>query len=367
MEETTDKALFQDVDTWISKRPLIIAGPCSAESEEQLLTTARELAGSGRVDVFRAGVWKPRTRPNAFEGVGEQGLQWLRRVKQETGLPVATEIANPAHAEMALKYDIDILWVGARTVVNPFSVQELAEALRGTDKPVLIKNPVTPDINLWIGALERMYRSNITKIAAIHRGFYLFERSPYRNAPMWEIPIELKRKHPQMPVICDPSHISGTTGYLEEISQKALDLAMDGLMIESHCHPERALTDMQQQITPHFLDALLTNLIIRKKHGDADFENQLHRLRSEIDKLDAEFIQVLARRMQIIEEIGTYKKENDITVFQLKRWTEMLHQRLRAGKEQGMEQTFLSELLKIIHKESLRIQTDIMEQGQDKK
>lgn len=366
MKEENNQTPFQGLADWFTRRPLIIAGPCSAETEEQLLNTARSLARNGRVDVFRAGVWKPRTRPNIFEGVGEKGLRWLQRVKQETGMQVATEIANPAHAELALKYDIDMLWIGARTVVNPFSVQELSEALRGTDKPILIKNPITPDINLWIGALERMYRSNITKLAAIHRGFYLFERSPYRNAPMWEIPIELKRTHPEIPVICDPSHISGTTEYLEEISQKALDLAMDGLMIESHCNPQEALTDVQQQITPDFLENMLSNLIIRKKHGDVDFENQLQRLRTEIDKLDAEFIQVLARRMQLIHEIGIYKKDHDITVFQLKRWTEILQQRLRAGTEQGMEKTFLSELLKLIHKESLRIQTDIMDQEKKK-
>lgn len=358
--ETTAQQVFEGVVDWLPKRPVTIAGPCSAESESQMLTTARELAATGKVDVFRAGIWKPRTRPSHFEGVGEQGLKWLKRVKEETGMMVTTEIANPVHAELALKYDIDMLWVGARTVVNPFSVQEIADALRGVDIPVMIKNPVTPDINLWIGALERMYRNGVNKLAAIHRGFYFFERSPYRNAPMWEIPIELKRTHPEIPVICDPSHISGTREYLAEISQKAMDLAMDGLMIESHCNPEKALTDMKQQISPEFLKNMLDKLVIRKEYGSSLFEDQLQHLRLEIDKLDAEFIQILSRRMDLIGEIGNYKKQNDITVFQLKRWTEMLQQRLRAGLDQGIDEEFLSQLLKLIHKESLRIQTEIM-------
>ena len=357
-----DNKAFRDLNNWFTRRPVFISGPCSAETEEQVMQTAYMLSQAGRVDIFRAGVWKPRTRPGDFEGVGAEGLKWLNRVKQETGMKTATEVANPEHVEQALKYEIDVLWLGARTVVNPFSVQELAEALRGTDKAVLIKNPVTPDLNLWIGALERMYKSNISKLGAVHRGFYLFEKSPYRNAPMWEIPIELKRRHPEMPVICDPSHISGTPDYLAEVSQKAMDLAMDGLMIESHCQPKEALTDKNQQITPDFLQNLMENLVIRKKHGDATFENQLQLLRSEIDKLDAEFIQVLAHRMRLTHEIGLYKKENNITVFQLKRWTEILHQRLRAGTDQGMDKEFLSQLLKLIHKESIRIQTDIMEQ-----
>lgn len=363
MKEQAQHA-FDGLSEWIPARPLLIAGPCSAESESQVMCTARELASGGQVDYFRAGIWKPRTRPGDFEGAGEEGLKWLKEMRKETGLKIATEIANPEHAELALKYDVDMLWVGARTVVNPFSVQELSEALRNIEVPVLLKNPITPDINLWIGALERMYRSGVKQLAAIHRGFYLFERSPYRNAPMWEIPIELKRTHPEIPIICDPSHISGTPEYLGEISQKAMDLAMDGLMIESHCNPKAALTDMQQQITPEMFNALLAGLVIRHEYGGMSFENQLQQLRSEIDKLDAEFLHLLSRRMQIIDEIGAYKKQNDITVFQLKRWTEMLQQRLQTGSEQGLNKDFLSQLLKLIHKESLRIQTEIMNQKQ---
>lgn len=360
--KTAVQQVFEGVVDWLPSRPVTIAGPCSAESEQQVLRTAHELAAIGKIDVFRAGIWKPRTRPSDFEGVGEAGLKWLKRVKEETGMMITTEIANPEHVELALKYDIDMLWVGARTVVNPFSVQEIADTLQGVNIPVMIKNPITPDINLWIGALERMYRNGVKKLATIHRGFYLFERSPYRNAPMWEIPIELKRTHPEIPVICDPSHISGTPEYLPEISQKAMDLAMDGLMIESHCNPEKALTDMKQQISPEFLEDMLNKLVIRKEYGGASFEDQLQQLRSEIDKLDAEFIHILSRRMNLIDEIGNYKKENDITVFQLKRWTEMLQQRLRTGSEQGLNKEFLSQMLKLIHQESLRIQTEIMNQ-----
>jgi chorismate mutase len=340
--------------------PLVVAGPCSAESEEQIMATARQLAKMDRVHVFRAGIWKPRTRPNQFEGIGNKGLEWLSKVKKETGLPVATEIAKPEHVDLAVKYDLDMVWLGARTVVNPFSVQELSQALRGTQLPVMIKNPVTPDINLWIGAIERIANAGIKKIAAIHRGFYFFEKSPYRNAPMWEIPIELQRNYPELPMICDPSHIAGKPDYLKEIAQKGLDLAMDGIMIETHWQPKKALTDAMQQITPKFLHELLDGLTLRQVAGNEAFQNQLALLRSEIDKLDTELFHVLSKRFQIIREIGAYKKENNITVLQLKRWTEILNQRTDFGERQGMNREFLTKILKQIHKESIRIQTDIL-------
>lgn len=353
--------IIKDLDTWIKieNQPLIISGPCSAESEEQVLETARELAKIEAVKLFRAGVWKPRTRPNLFEGHGETALKWLQIVKQETGLKTAVEVANPNHVELALKYNIDVLWIGARTVVNPFSVQEIADALKGVDIPVMIKNPLNPDLSLWIGAFERLNDAGITKIAAIHRGFDFFKKSTFRNAPMWEIPIELKRLYPRLPVFTDPSHITGKRNLIAEISQKALDLEMDGLMIESHCNPDKALTDSKQQITPLALRNLLDNLIIRERKGDIDFETKLEEFRSEIDRLDAEMIGILARRLEIIDAIGRYKKENNITILQLKRWSNILVERLENGKNLGMNPEFLIKILELVHKESITRQTRI--------
>lgn len=345
------------------QQPLIIAGPCSAESEEQVMETARLIANIPEVTIFRAGIWKPRTRPGDFEGVGKQGLQWLQKVKHTTGMQVLTEVARPEHIEMALAHDIDMVWIGARTVVNPFSVQELADSLKGVDIPVLVKNPVTPDLGLWIGALERINKAGINRLAAVHRGFYLFEKSPFRNAPMWEIPIELKRTFPKLPLFCDPSHISGNTRYLQEVSQKALDLAMDGLMIESHYHPQKALTDVRQQVTPAYLKRIIERLKPRKESGSPEFQNKLLSLRSEIDKLDTEFLNILAKRMHLVNEIGEYKKENNITIFQLKRWNEIVSHRLQFGTSQGMDKEFLLNLLKMIHKESIRLQNKILNNG----
>lgn len=359
MKEGKHTDHFAEIESWIPKRPVIIAGPCSAESEAQVLETAHQINRHTKADIFRAGIWKPRTRPSAFEGVGAKGLKWLQRVKEETGMLVATEIAKPEHAEAVLKHDIDVVWLGARTVVNPFSVQELAEALKGTDIPVMVKNPITPDINLWIGALERLYRGGVKKLAAIHRGFYVFEKSPYRNAPMWEIPIELKRKLPEMPIICDPSHIGGDRKIIAEISQKALDLAMDGLMIETHCNPDKALTDVAQQIDPLRLHNIIKELTIRTA-SPKDEQDQLTQLRTEIDKLDEELIRIMAQRMDIIKEIGAYKIEQEITVFQLKRWTDILNQRMLLAKDQGINPAFTSKVLKLIHQESIRIQTEMM-------
>ena len=354
------------VKTWLPAEnlPLVIAGPCSAESEEQVMKTARDLAKIPQVKVFRAGLWKPRTRPSAFEGVGKRGLQWLKKVKSETGLLTTIEVANPRHVEEALNHGIDILWIGARTVVNPFSVQEISEALRGLDIPVMVKNPLNPDIKIWIGAFERLNHAGIRKLIAIHRGFSFFTHSPYRNSPMWEIPIELKRLYPELPVLVDPSHICGETSMLFSIAQKALDLEMDGLMIEAHIHPEEALTDKEQQITPGKLKELLSGLVIRKEHGTIEFENKLEELRSEIDKLDEELIEILDRRMKIIEDIGRYKKENNITILQLKRWSRVIHERLDAGVHLGLSREFLVKLLELIHEESIQRQADVMNRDQ---
>jgi chorismate mutase len=350
---------------WCSKgqKPLIIAGPCSAETEEQVLQTAREIAKIPQVRVFRSGIWKPRTRPGDFEGVGVKGLKWLQKVKEETGLKVTVEVAHPKHVEEALKHNIDILWLGARTVANPFSVQEIAEALKGHDIPVMVKNPVSPDLKLWIGAVERVHSAGIRRIIAIHRGFHYFKRSPFRNAPMWEIPIELKRLAPALPVITDPSHICGSRELIQSISQKALDFEMDGLMIETHIHPEKALTDAAQQLTPTGLKELLNSFVIRDKSVDVEFYDTLEELRTEIDKLDGELLQILANRLKIIDEIGEFKKDNGITILQMKRWAGIVKDRLSQGTHLGLKKEFLQELLALIHKESIQRQSDIFNQN----
>jgi len=353
---------IQPLTNWlpIKKLPFIVAGPCSAESEDQVILTARKLAKIPQVKVFRAGLWKPRTRPSMFEGVGKRGLQWLAKVKTETGLLTTVEVANPKHVEEALKHGVDILWIGARTVVNPFSVQEISESLRGIDVPVMVKNPLNPDIKVWIGALERLNQVGIQKLIAIHRGFSFFAHTPYRNSPMWEIPIELKRLFPDLPILVDPSHICGETSLLFPVAQKALDLEMDGLMIEVHNHPEEALTDKEQQITPGHLKEMISRLVIREAHGNIEFENKLENLRSEIDKLDEELIDILGRRMNIVEEIGKYKKENNITILQLKRWSRIIQDRVKTGMQIGLSREFLLKLLEALHEETIQRQTDVM-------
>ncbi len=353
---------IQALASWLpaERRPIVISGPCSAETEEQVMQTARLLSDIPQVKIFRAGVWKPRTRPDSFEGVGEKGLRWLQRVRAETGLLTTVEVATPQHVELALKYGIDILWIGARTVSNPFSVQEVAAAMQGIANPVMVKNPVSPDLNLWIGALERIYKAGVQKMAAIHRGFYFFTKSPYRNAPMWEVPIELMRRFPNLPVFTDPSHICGNRHMLADIAQKAMDLEMNGLMIESHVHPEKALSDAQQQITPQTLRKLISGLMIRKEKGEETFESKLELLRSEIDKIDAELLEILARRLDIVSEIGKYKKENNITILQIKRWRNIIKERLADGTGRGMDETFLRHILELVHSESIRIQNEIM-------
>jgi len=342
------------------KYPLVISGPCSAESEDQVLETALQLSKIPNVKIFRAGIWKPRTRPGDFEGVGDIGLQWLKKVKQRTKLLTTVEVANPMHVEKCLENNIDVLWIGARTVVNPFSVQEISNVLRGVNIPVMIKNPVNPDLKLWIGAIERIYNAGIKKIGAIHRGFYIYDNKVYRNQPMWEIPIELKRLLPNLPIIVDPSHICGNRPMLPTISQRAMDLGMSGLMIETHPNPANALSDAEQQIEPIKLEALLSKLIIRKQKGDIDFENKLEELRSKIDEIDREFIEVLAHRMQVVDQIGKYKQENKITVLQLKRWNSIINDRLKSGKKLGIHENFLVKLLELIHLESIRRQTNIV-------
>ena len=361
--------IIQPAGDWFpnENNRLFIAGPCSAESEDQMIRTAREVAKIPMVKVFRAGLWKPRTRPGDFEGVGEKGLKWLKQVKDQFGLKTTVEVAEPAHVDLALKHDVDILWIGARTVVNPFSVQAIAEALKGVDVPVMVKNPVNPDIKLWIGAIERVFASGISKIIAIHRGFHYFEKSPYRNAPMWEIPFELKRLIPSLPLIVDPSHISGRADLLQSVSQRAMDLEMDGLMIETHYDPSVAKTDASQQITPAELHKLLDSLVFREKTGDIEFQIKLEELRTEIDKTDGQLLQILARRMEIIDEIGEYKKEHDITILQMKRWAGIIEDRLAIGVNLGLKKEFLKNLLTLIHRESLQRQADIFNESRNKR
>lgn len=345
----------------INDSPLIIAGPCSAESEKQMMNTAKQIAAIGKVKIFRTGIWKPRTRPGSFEGVGEQGLEWLQQVKKETGLLTAVEVARPEHIDLAVKYDIDVLWIGARTTANPFSVQELADHMKGIDKPVMVKNPINPDIQLWIGALERFNKAGIEKLAAVHRGFYPFETTTLRNIPKWEIPIELKSLCHSLPIICDPSHIAGNTEYIPEIAQKALDLNMDGLMIETHCNPGAALSDAEQQLTPEQLNILINNLIVRKvSTSDESFANALESLRSSIDSIDQQMIELLAKRMNVVEEIGKYKSQKQVTILQLRRWEKIVTTRVRLGKSLGLSEEFIRKLLQLVHKESIQRQTEVM-------
>ncbi len=350
------------MDTWTKAgRPLIISGPCSAESENQMVATARLLAAMGKVHVLRAGIWKPRTRPGQYEGAGSEGLKWLMKAKAETGLPVATEVANAAHVEECLKAGVDILWVGARTTVNPFSVQDVADALKGVDIPVLVKNPVNPDLELWIGALERLNRAGITKLAAIHRGFSSFDKGPFRNAPMWDIAIELKTKFPGLPIICDPSHITGQRELIPFIAQKALDLDMVGLMIESHIEPSVALSDAKQQVTPAALGKILEGLVVRTPStANKEFKNTLTILREQIDQLDDQIMQTMAARMKISEQIGNYKRDNKVTILQVNRWEEIIQTRISQGNAMGLQGEFVHNLLKLIHQESIQVQQKVM-------
>jgi chorismate mutase len=339
------------------KKPWIIAGPCGAESLEQVLATAHGVKASG-AHAIRAGIWKPRTRPGSFEGMGEIALDWLRQAGYETGLPVMVEVASAKHVEAALKNKIDILWLGARTTVNPFLVQEIADALQGVDIPVFIKNPVNPDLALWIGAIERIERSGKNKIAAIHRGFSSYENSVYRNKPNWEIPIELKRKLPEIPMFCDPSHICGSPQLLGAVSQLALDLQFDGLMIESHCNPSEALSDKSQQLTPADLKILLDSLQIRKAEFDCPVElSRLQDLRDLIDEIDHDILNKMADRMNVVRKIGQYKFLNNVAIYQSQRWAEIIATRTALGEEKGMSPAFILKLFNMIHEESIVQQT----------
>lgn len=337
----------------------MIAGPCSIESEEQILATARALTQIPEVTMLRGGVWKPRTRPEAFEGRGEEGLVWLREAKRETGLPIATEVATPNHVELALKYEVDVLWIGARTVVNPFSVQALADALKGVDVPVFIKNPVSPDLKLWLGAFERFQKAGVNRLAAIHRGFSYYMESPYRNFPMWEIPIELKQRL-NVPLITDVSHICGNRTLLQSTAQKALDLATDGLMIECHNHPDAALTDAKQQITPEELKQLLSNLTFRSNNSGS-VERDLVNLRGEIDDIDGELLQLLARRMEVSAQIGEYKKSNNVAVVQMDRWKKILADHVATGADMGLSSELITKIFEAIHQASIERQSSILE------
>ncbi|KOH44701.1 chorismate mutase [Sunxiuqinia dokdonensis] len=343
--------------------PLLISGPCSLESEEQTLDTAQQLAKDKRVFVFRGGVWKPRTRPGSFEGVGSVGLKWLQQVKKETGLPVGTEVANAQHTEEALNAGLDVLWIGARSTASPFVVQEIADVVKGTDAVIMVKNPVNPDVQLWMGALERLNQAGIKNLVGIHRGFTSFGDSKYRNYPNWKTFIELRRLLPNLPVICDPSHIAGKRELLFEVSQKAFDLGMDGLMIESHRDPSCAMSDAEQQVTPADLAKILDKLIIRQATStNKQFENQLELLRNRIDTLDTELMEVLSSRMEIAREIGRYKKENNVTALQISRWTELMNNRIATGEKLNLNRTFVQILFQLIHEDSVRMQTEIMDE-----
>lgn len=344
---------FPGVD---ARRPVIIAGPCSAESREQVLKTATDLAARG-IRIFRAGIWKPRTKPGGFEGIGAEGLPWMKMVKQETGMLVATEVATPYHVFEAVKAGIDILWVGARTVTNPFAMQELADALKGVDIPILVKNPVNPDLELWIGAIERLYGAGIRKLGVIHRGFSSYEKKIYRNLPLWHIPIELRRRYPHLTIFCDPSHIGGKRELVAPISQQALDLNFDGLIVESHCNPDCALSDAGQQITPEVLDYTLKMLVVR---DNAQTTENISVLRQQIDEIDEQLLSLLSKRMRISREIGTYKKEHNMPILQSGRYNEILDKRGKMGKSLDLNPEFISEIMKSIHGESVKVQMEIM-------
>ena len=339
-----------------NKRPIVIAGPCSAETEEQVMNTATQLCKKG-IKIFRAGVWKPRTKPGGFEGVGTLGLPWLKRVQEELGMLVSTEVATPKHVEACLESGIDILWIGARTTANPFAMQELADSLRGVDIPVLVKNPVNPDLELWIGALERINGAGVKRMGAIHRGFSTYDKKLYRNLPMWHIPIELRRRIPNLPMFCDPSHIGGRRELIAPLCQQAMDLGFDGLVVESHCNPDAAWSDAAQQVTPEVLDFILDKLVIRNITQTTE---SLEALRRQIDEFDNNLLDLLSRRMRVCREIGQYKKEHNMTVVQTERYNEILDKLGAQGVLCGMDADFIKTIFEAIHEESVRQQMDIM-------
>jgi chorismate mutase len=356
--QTTMKELLQN--TW-NKRPLIISGPCSAETEQQVIETAQRLAATGRVDMLRAGIWKPRTKPGMFEGIGTKGLPWLQQAKKITGLPTTVEVATAKQVEDALTFDVDVLWIGARTTVNPFSVQEVADALRGIDVPVLIKNPLNPDLELWSGAIERVARAGIKQIGLIHRGFSSYGNTEYRNAPMWHLAIEMKRRNPEMMIISDPSHICGQRDILTDVAQKAIDLDFDGLMIEAHIDPDNAWSDAKQQVTPERLLEILNDIKWRHEIAtEKEFITALEKLREQINHIDDELLQLLGQRMKIADKIGEYKKNNNVTILQTNRWNQILERAFAKGDRIGLSREFITKYFDAVHMESINHQNKIM-------
>ncbi len=359
MEQAIEQAT--SVEALLKKRPLIISGPCSAETEEQVMQTAMRLAATGKVDIMRAGIWKPRTRPGSFEGIGTKGLPWLQAARKESGLPVAVEIATGKQVEDALHFGVDVLWIGARTTVNPFSVQEVADALRGVDVPVLIKNPINPDLELWIGAMERVAKAGIKNIGLIHRGFSSYGNTEYRNAPMWHLAIEMKRRYPELLMINDPSHICGRRDILQEVAQTAIDLDFDGLIIESHIDPDNAWSDAKQQITPEKLGEMISSIRWRKEDvASEEYHAALEKLRQQINNLDDELMQILSQRMKVAESIGKYKKDNNITILQTNRWNAILERAFAKGEKFGLSKEFVTKYFDAVHMESINHQNKIM-------
>ena len=344
-----------------AKRPLIISGPCSAETEEQVVETVQRLAATGKVDMIRAGIWKPRTRPGSFEGIGVKGLPWLLRAKKLSGLPTTVEVATGKQVEDALSFEVDVLWLGARTTVNPFSVQEVADALRGTDVPVLIKNPINPDLELWTGAVERVAKAGVKQIGLIHRGFSSYGNTEYRNAPMWHLAIEMKLRYPELLFINDPSHICGRRDILLDVAQKAIDLDYDGLMIEAHIDPDNAWSDAKQQVTPERLAEMIDSITWRREDVNSEeYHAALEKLRQQINHLDDELMQIVSQRMKIAEKIGEYKKNNNITILQTNRWNEILHRAIQAGETLGLSKEFITKYFDAMHMESINHQNKIM-------
>jgi len=342
-------------------RPMVIAGPCSAETEEQVMTTARGLAAEG-IHVFRAGIWKPRTHPGCFEGIGTEGLRWLQKVKRETGMKVCTEVAGEKHVFECIKYGVDMVWIGARTTANPFLMQEIADALAGTDIPVLVKNPVNPDIELWIGALERLNRAGVTRLGAIHRGFSTSSKTAYRNDPGWQMAVELRTRIPELPVFADPSHMGGDRKYLKELSQRSLDLGFEGLMVESHCNPDCALSDARQQLTPYDLGRMLESLTVREKDSDdRSYREGIDQLRARIDVLDENILSLLSSRMEVSAEIGNYKKTHNIAIVQTSRWDALLARMIEKGASLGLPEAFVRAVFSDIHEASVARQNEILE------
>ena len=351
----------KEVEALLQKRPLIISGPCSAETEEQVVQTATRLAATGKVDILRAGIWKPRTRPGSFEGIGTKGLPWLQQAKKESGLPVAVEVATAKQVEDALHFGVDVLWIGARTTVNPFSVQDVADALKGADVPVLIKNPINPDLELWIGAVERVSNAGIKNIGLIHRGFSSYGNTEYRNAPMWHLAIEMKRRNPGMLLINDPSHICGRRDILMDVAQKAIDLDFDGLIIESHIDPDNAWSDAKQQVTPERLGEMIGSIIWRTEEIDSEeLHAVMEKMRQQINQLDDELLQLIGQRMKVADKIGQYKKDNNITILQTNRWNAILERAYQRGDKLGLSQEFITKYFDAVHMESINHQNKIM-------